>query len=548
VKRILCNIAVLAAVALAGILACERPAEVDRQAVQTGESIEIMAQGERLQKEGNYRQALEQYQRAISIMPRPALYYNAGACCYALGQYEQAHDYLTRAVNLANDYPAAQYLLSKVRVQLALARQGGAIPATAQATPAPTPRQVAMASATPPRVVPNPATATPPANLTAATPAPNPRRTPVVTPVRTAVAAPAPTPFVTPRPRPTAAPAPTPRPARTPKLDPVANLAHKLMGTAPAPEAPSDSVGPEPTPLVMQPSAQPTPIRLAPLPAPGGPTGVTASSPTPDAFPEPPLVTTPLPSVEPIPTPVPRAAVVDVTPRPTSPGDLPPPISAAELLASGNSRDIESTSGVTTTELTLGQPEFHMQQALSFRQRKMNEAALEELLLVLGASPRHLDARLELADTYDALNRGERALEEYQMAMVDFPSDPKVYFRTGNYYLRHAMKGENPAYFDNASRAYYKALKLDPRYYFAYHNLGLIHMQLGQYDAARKAFEIALKYNPQYPSAHRHLGLLYDQYLKDPKSALYHYSVYLRSNPPDAEEIREWVRALEKAQ
>jgi len=209
---------------------------------------------------------------------------------------------------------------------------------------------------------------------------------------------------------------------------------------------------------------------------------------------------------------------------------------------------METTSPAVTSPL-LSQWQFHLQQAQSFLDRKEDQAALDELNLVLGAQPRHLEALLLSADTYDRLGRGERALEQYEKARVFHPAQPKPYFRTGNYYLRHAEDSpKNAAFYDRARIYYFEAIHHDPKYHFAHHNVGVSYMKQSNYETARQWFEKALEIKPDYASAHYNLGILYEQHLKNTKAALHHYRQYLKLGGPDSENVREWVRALEEAE
>jgi len=464
VRKILLNV-IIAAVAAAWTLAsCQRPIDVDSKTIYSRQAIDLMAEGQRYEKAGNYRLALDRYNRALGLSPRPALYYHVGSCYYALGEYAKAHQFLTAAVRMAGDYPAAQYLLSKVRIQLALAARKAATPAPGVTpTPRPTEREVAMV------------------------PKPTPRPTP-------------PPPKVVTTPTPRVKPTPTAKPTATPR---------RTAGQ------------PTPTP---RPTARPTPTLVNPIVAP------------------------PPPSVERIPTPRPTRRVAAATPPPTAPTAL-PQVRREEIFPPSKVDDLTQAPATTSATIgsspLLGQWNFHWDRAQSFLERKLDEEAVADLLLVLGAQPRHLDARLQLADAYDRLGRGEKALEQYEKARVFFPTDPKPYFRTGNYYLRHA--GEDPSHYDRARTYYFMALKVDPNYHFAYHNLGITYMKQGDHERARNNFENALKVKPDYANAHHNLGILFEQNLNNPKAALHHYREYLRLGGPDSDEVRQWVRALEES-
>lgn len=488
-RMLMFNLAVAFAVAALTLASCQRPIDVDRETIYSRQAIDLMAEGQRYEKEGNYELALDRYGKALDLSPRPALYYHIGACYYALGQYAKAHEFLSRAVALAGDYPAAQYLLSKVRIQLALAARHG------QRTPTPARPTPSVARRTPTPVRPVAPTKTPRVVARAKTPTPRAaERTPAVrpTPARTR------TPV-----------ARTPTPTRTP------------VARTPRPT----SRRPTPSPPTPRPTT--TPARVGPV-----------------------IVRTPPPSVEPIRTP--RRAVARVTPRPGPSGSLPPPIDPSKIFRPLGETELQPSVGLSTApaEISplLGEWRFHWEQAQSFYQRRLFREAADELLLVLGKRPRHLEARLLLAKIYDEnLDNEEKALEQYEMARVLFPSEPKPFFYTGNFYLRRAMKNNNANYYDRARTYYYQAIKVKPDYYQAYHNLAITFMKQGNFEAARKWFEATLKIKPDYAKAHRNYGLLLEENLNDPKGAIRHYRQYLRLAPdaPDAGEVRNWIEALQ---
>lgn len=484
-KKILWNLAAASVAMVWALASCSTMMDVDPQGVQRRQSIDLLAEGQRLEQAQQYRLALDKYNKAVALAPSAALYYHIGSCHFAMGEFGKSYESLQKAKALAEDYPAAQYLLSRVRVQLALAQRRGATP-------------IPAATATPTPIRP---TATRPGARTPVA------RTPTPTPREVALA-PTPTPRVTRPPR-------TPTPTRTRRA-------------------------PTPTPI----RSTPTPIRPTATPIRPTPTRPVAT--------RPPMPVTPPPGVEII---TPKATKIRANPLETprrSPGPLPDvlPISVVFPNINGNQEDIPNPSGATSgtsVSPTLGQPPFHYDKALSYVERRppLLEEAIEELLKVIGARPNHIDARLLLADTYDKVGRGEKALQHYEKARVFAPYDPKPYFRTGNYYLRHGA--EDPANYRQAIFYYNMALKVDGDYYFAYHNLGIAYMKLDDYGRALRSYQYALKLQPNYASAHYNLGILYEQYLNRPRDAIRHYQKYIELGGPDADEVREWVRALRES-
>ena len=62
-------------------------------------------------------------------------------------------------------------------------------------------------------------------------------------------------------------------------------------------------------------------------------------------------------------------------------------------------------------------------------------------------------------------------------------------------------------YLEEAIIAYHKAIGIDPNYYTAYNNLGVIYLDdLGRIKKAIELFKSATQYNPNYALAHYNLA------------------------------------------
>jgi len=532
---ILVNAGVAVFVIALTLVSCQRPLDIEGDTIYQRQAIDLMAAGERLEKEGDYAMALDRYNKACEMSPSPAIFYRIGRCYYQRREYTKAYESLTAAIRLAGgDYPPAQYLLGQTRIHLALVGQSGARPATVPARVTPEASSPLLrAPATPtPRLS---ATASPAAIVQ--TPRPTPPRG--VTEVRME-------PVRTPRPE-------NPVTSRSE----MARISSPSASLTPAPavavKRTSSTAERSPAAPTPRPTAVRTPERVIPTPTP-------KRTPTPIEILTPPLVGPAVVSISS--PPVGSVASPRRTPQSrmattTSATIIPPLIRPEEIFPSATGPDLTtrtvSRAGFDTTETVgsvplLGQWQFHWERAQSFLARKWDQEAVDELLLVLGAQPRHLEALLQLGDAYDRLGRGEKALVQYEKARLYHPKDPKPYFRTGNYYLRHAEDSpQNASYYDRARMYCLEAINQNPKYYFAYHNIGVAYMKESNYETARKWFEKALEIKPDYASAHRNLGLLYEQHLKNPKAALRHYREYVNLNGPDADEVREWIRALEEA-
>ena len=97
-------------------------------------------------------------------------------------------------------------------------------------------------------------------------------------------------------------------------------------------------------------------------------------------------------------------------------------------------------------------------------------------------------------------------------------------------------------YLEEAIIAYHKALGINPDYYNAYNNLGVIYLD-GIYNLkeAKKLFETAISIKPDYVMAHFNLGRAYGKSGKKIEAAKY-YQKALELNEIEAEMNSEEIR------
>ncbi|HMS68105.1 MAG TPA: tetratricopeptide repeat protein, partial [Saprospiraceae bacterium] len=97
----------------------------------------------------------------------------------------------------------------------------------------------------------------------------------------------------------------------------------------------------------------------------------------------------------------------------------------------------------------------------------------------------------------DYANKGdfENAIKAYEKAITLNPDDASAYYNLGNSY---ANKGD----FENAIKAYEKAITLNPDNASAYYNLGISYGNKDDFENAIKAYEKAITLNPDDASAY----------------------------------------------
>ncbi len=97
-----------------------------------------------------------------------------------------------------------------------------------------------------------------------------------------------------------------------------------------------------------------------------------------------------------------------------------------------------------------------------------------------------------------------------------------------------------------AIEALNRAIALNPRRAVYYNELGIINRQEGKFDDARRAYVKALDTDPDYALAHLNIAILYDLYLQEPKQALPHYQRYQQLLPAEDSVVTKWIIELQR--
>lgn len=133
----------------------------------------------------------------------------------------------------------------------------------------------------------------------------------------------------------------------------------------------------------------------------------------------------------------------------------------------------------------------------------------------------------------------DQAIELLEKVTRTSPDFTNVYTNLGLQYLQKKD-------LDQAEQAFDKAISLDATNYTAYNHRGVIMRRKGDFSAANEMYLAAIKHNPDYANAHHNLAILYDIYLYDQEQALYHYKKYqLLTNDSD-KQVEKWIVDLER--
>lgn len=155
----------------------------------------------------------------------------------------------------------------------------------------------------------------------------------------------------------------------------------------------------------------------------------------------------------------------------------------------------------------------------------------------------------KLKQRYDVLSN--RLVEAYSRVTTDTPGDDNLAdfkkrveekdsqlkqenMLTAIDYFRRAYKLANEGSHEEAIADYTKAIKLDPKYAFAYNNRGASFGDLGKHEEAIADYTKAVEINPEYASAYYNRGISFDEQGKY-EEAVSDYTKVLGLSPMDTD-------------
>jgi tetratricopeptide (TPR) repeat protein len=134
-------------------------------------------------------------------------------------------------------------------------------------------------------------------------------------------------------------------------------------------------------------------------------------------------------------------------------------------------------------------------------------------------------------------------LESEVVRLLHFGQDDRA--RAYEYYLEGCRYDENEQTFEDAERAYKKALSLDPTLSNALTNLGNLEYRRGELAEAEGYYRHALQCDPEQPEALYNLGFLHFE-RDEVDEAIVHFQLALQSDPSFADAHFNLAMALEE--
>ena len=170
------------------------------------------------------------------------------------------------------------------------------------------------------------------------------------------------------------------------------------------------------------------------------------------------------------------------------------------------------------------------------------------ILFVIFAALWAAGCRQKQEPTQQPGNQAPQAPSLLQMTLLQeaakkTPKNPQAWIALGN----GMMDSQR---FDEAVKAYQKALALQPKNVDVRVDLGTCYRGIGKFDKAVEEYRKALKINPNHPNAHRNLGVVLASDLHKTAEGIKEFQKYLElaPNAPDAEAIRQAIQKMTAGQ
>lgn len=127
-------------------------------------------------------------------------------------------------------------------------------------------------------------------------------------------------------------------------------------------------------------------------------------------------------------------------------------------------------------------------------QNEKSPLCIEYFMTASKLKPRELEAKYSLAFAQQHFGKEENAAELYR----EMSKDTSDYYASQALFQLGHMKQFRYGDIDSAKYFYSEAVKIEPKLYQAYHNLGMCYDREGDKTNALRSFSKALKYNPDF--------------------------------------------------
>ncbi len=166
------------------------------------------------------------------------------------------------------------------------------------------------------------------------------------------------------------------------------------------------------------------------------------------------------------------------------------------------------------------------------------EKAIENYNMAIVLNPNFSEAYFNRGLAYYNKKNYDKAISDYNKSADLDPRNPVIYNNRGDAYYR---KQE----FENAILDYDRAISLNQKYLKAYYNRGLAYACQQDYEKAIEDFDKVIELNPEFAEAYHIRGLAYD-YMQDYTKAIADYDKAIELKPDFQEAVNHRELAKSK--
>lgn len=166
------------------------------------------------------------------------------------------------------------------------------------------------------------------------------------------------------------------------------------------------------------------------------------------------------------------------------------------------------------------------------------DRAIENYNMAIVLNPNFSEAYFNRGLSYYNKKNYDKAISDYNKSADLDPRNPVIYNNRGDAFYR---KQE----FDNAILDYDKAISLNPKYLKAFYNRGLAYACQQDYEKAIEDFNKVIELNPEFAEAYHIRGLAFD-YMQDYTKAIADYDKAIELKPDFQEAVNHRELAKSK--
>jgi tetratricopeptide (TPR) repeat protein len=185
-------------------------------------------------------------------------------------------------------------------------------------------------------------------------------------------------------------------------------------------------------------------------------------------------------------------------------------------------------------------PTAHFNLGKVYEIKGVPDEAIKEYYLAIKKQHDFYQAYFNLANIYSRRKEYQKAIETYEEFLKYKPSMPVAYLELGKVLIKTEKVDEAFKYFS-------KAAELDSNYVPAKVAIGNIFMMKGNFKKAEEIYQQVLRIDPKNFTVYNNLGLIYLQQEKNRGQALYHFKKSLEINPsqPEAKSIMDRIKNIQ---